>query len=169
MKWLLIILSIIVVLVIFFWSGRPNERFEVEIRTTPGTKVFITLPGGQEEYLTNVSTLDNGPITVSVPIDAKDIILRYNSQEKVFPPETWEEGVSQDFAPRFDRVAINADPDAEVFIILPGTHEEKFIDDVPLTMEVPIGATVILEYEDKKRVFYYKQGRKEIYHNFLPR
>ena len=171
MKRLLIVLFItVVVLIIFFWSGRlGQELLEVEIKAPPGTKVFVTLPGGEEQYLKNVSTLDNGPIMVEVPPDATDIILRHNREEKVFPYNEWRGGtISHDFSPKFDRVSIDADPDAEVFIIRPGTDEEDFIDNVPLTMNVPINATVILKYRGEKKVFLYKQGRERIYHNFSP-
>ena len=168
MKWLLIVLSIIIVaLIIFFWSRSTDPVLEVEIKAPPGTKVFVTLPGGEEEYLKNVSTLDNGPIKVRVPIDATDIILRYNSQEKVFPPETWEEGVTVPVS-----IGINVVPWAEVFIKLPETNEETSYGHTPITVDVPIDAKVILRFNNQEKVFPYEMWKggedgKEISHDFL--
>ena len=169
MKWLkrllIVLFIIIVVLIIFFWNERPAPKLlNVEIKAPPGTKVFVTLPGGEEEYLKNVSTLDDGPITVGVPIDATDIILRYNSQEKVFPPDTWEEGVTVPVS-----IGVNAVPWAEVFIKSPEANEDSSYGHTPITVEVPIGAKVILRYNNKERVFPYEiwKDGKPISHNFL--
>lgn len=171
MKWLkrllIVLFIIVVVLIIFFWGGGSTPKLlEVKIKAPPGTKIFATLPGGDEVYLKDISRADNAPITAEVPTDATTVILRYDSQEKVF--HHWKGGITHDFFPKFGSVTVNADPDAEIFIIRPETDEEEFIDTVPATVPVPIGATVILKYKDKKRAFHYKQGRKEIYHNFLP-
>ena len=171
MQWLkrllIVLFIIVVVLIISFWSRSTDPVLEVEIKAPLGTKVFATLPGGDEVYLKDISRSDNGPITADIPTDATTVILRYDSQEKTFLD--WKGGITHNFSPKFGSVTINADPDAEIFIIRPGTDEEEFIDTVPATVAVPIGATVILKYDKKKRVFHYKQGRKEIYHNFLPR
>lgn len=167
MKWLLIFLFIIVVVAtIFFWSSKP-KLLEVRVETTLGTKVFAVLPGGEEEYLKNISIPDDGPIIVAVPIDATNIILRYNSQEKVYSHTAWKEGkIVHGF---LDRVSIDADPDAEVFIIRTGTDAEEFIDDVPLTMDISIGTTIILRHQGEEKVILYKQGtKKPIYHKFSP-
>ena len=168
MKWLLIVLSIIVVvLIIFFWSRSTGPTLEVEIKAPPGTKVFVTLPGGEEEYLKNVSMLDNAPITVGVPIYATNIMLRYNSKEKVFPPETWEEGVTLPVS-----IGIQAVPWAEVFIKSAETNEETSYGPTPLTVDVPIDAKVILRFNNQETVFPYEMWKngedgKEISHDFL--
>ena len=166
MKRLLIVLFIIVIVfIIFFWRGRHEPKLlEIEIKAPPGTKVFVTLPGGKEEYLNNVSTLDNSPIMAKVPIHATDIILRYNNQEKVFPPETWEEGVILPVS-----IGINAVPWAEVFIQSPETNEEVSYSYTPITVAVSIGANIILRHNNKERVFPYEvwKNGKPISHNFL--
>ena len=169
MKWLkrllIVLFIIVVILIIFFWNGRSKPKLlEVEIKAPPGTEVFVTLPGGEEEYLKNVSTLDNGPIKVGVPIDATDIILRYNSQEKVFPSGIWEEGVTIPIS-----IGINAVPWAEVFIKSPETNEETSYGHTPITVDVPIDAKVILRYKNKEKVFPYEVWKdgKPISHNFL--
>ena len=165
MKRLLIVLSVIVVILIIFFSiSSTDPTLEVEIKAPPGTKVFVTLSGGEEEYLKHISTFDDGPITVGVPIDATDIILRYNSQEKVFPPDTWEEGVTIPIS-----IGINAVPWAEVFIKSPETNEETSYGHTPITVEVLIDAKVILRYKNKEKVFPYEVWKdgKLISHNFL--
>ena len=80
MKWLvLIVLFIIIVVTMIFFFARGPELLEVEITAPLGTEVFITLSGGEQMPLKNVSTRDNIPVMVGVPIGATDIILKYNS------------------------------------------------------------------------------------------
>jgi hypothetical protein len=105
------VLLIVIVILIVRGGESPPEFDRVEIKATEGTQVFVKLPEGVEQYLDNVPA-DNVPVTVDVPISAT-VILRYNSQEKVYPNGTWQGGISYHFTAA---VSINAVPWAKVLL-----------------------------------------------------
>ena len=168
-----VILAVIVVvaaLLIFIPNGK------VEIQTTPGTKVFVKPPGGDEQFLNSVSTLGDGLITVKVPKNA-DIILRHDNNEEIFPYETWKVGKSISHVFPIS-VQIEADPWAYVFIKLPG--DDHFIEPRPkdyillpgpnnkhpnLTpirggLELPIGTAIKLVYKGIEEIFPYQKWKE---------
>jgi hypothetical protein len=170
------VLLIVIVILIVRGGESPPEFDRVEIKATEGTQVFVKLSEGVEQYL------DNVPATVDVPIGAT-VILRYNSQEKVYPNGTWQGGISHDFTAT---VSINAVPWAKVFIKLP---EGDFIEPRPQDftippepneknsnvtpirggLKVPIGTTIKLVYGNKEKAFPYEtwKGGEPISHDFL--
>ena len=66
-------------------------------------------------------------------------------------------------------IGINAVPWAEVFIESSETNEEISYGYTPITVDVPIGAKVILRHDNKEKVFPYEAWKDEqtISHNFL--
>ncbi|MDE0087759.1 MAG: hypothetical protein OXU23_18700 [Candidatus Poribacteria bacterium] len=177
--------GILIAAIVFFIIQNSGSN-RVEIKATPGTKVFAKLPGGEEQFLNSVLTNANGKIKVDVPIGA-DLILRYNNEEEVFTNEIWKEkkSISYDFN-AFVSVQINAVPWAEVLIklpenddfitprtqdfIIPPEPNEQNTNVTPIRggLKVPIGATIKLVYQDKEKVFSYEEWKKEsrISHNF---
>ena len=171
------VLLIVIVILIVRSCASPPKSDRVEIKATEGTKVFVKLPRGEEQYL------DNVPATVDVPIGAT-VILRYNSQEKVYPYGTWEEGISHYFTAA---VSINAVPWAKVFIKLPEGDDfieprsqdftippelnEKNSNVTPIRggLKVPIGTTIKLVYRNKEKIFSYEAWKDgaPISHDFL--
>lgn len=142
------------------------ESNRVEIKGTQGAGIYLKLPEGEEQYLNNV------PAVVDVPVGAT-VTLKHNGKEKRFSPEDLSEKteIRYDFPPKVDRVRISADPDAQVFIKRSETAMEEFIDDVPITVDVPIGATIILRYNNKEKRFLYEEGTneervKKVFHDF---
>ena len=176
------VLLIVIVILIVRGGDSPPEFDRVEIKATEGTQVFVKLPEGVEQYLDNVPA-DNVPVTVDVPISAT-VILRYNSQEKVYPNGTWQGGISYHFTAA---VSINAVPWAKVFIKLP--QGDDFIEPraqdftippepnetnsnvTPIRggLKVPIGTTIKLVYRNKEKIFSYEAWKDgaPISHDFL--
>lgn len=135
-------------------NGSPNR---VEFKGTQGTEIYVNLHEGGEEYL------DNVPAVVKIPVGAT-VTLKYNGKEKQFSAEDLKgkNEIKYDFPPRVDRVRINANPDAQVFIKRSETAKEEFIDSVPLTMDVPIGATIILRHNNEEKRVLYEEGTNEV-------
>lgn len=169
-----VILAVIVVVVAAIVIVRPNSK--VEIRTTPGTKVFAKPPGGDEQFLNSVSTLGDGLVTVEVPKNA-DIILRHDNNEEIFPYETWKAGKSISHVFPIS-VQIEAYPSAYVFIKLPG--DDHFIEPRPKDyirlpgpnnkhpnlapirggLELPIGTEIKLVYKGTEEIFPYQKWKE---------
>lgn len=177
------VVVLLVVAIVFFGPNGPDGSDHVEIKTTPGTKVFAKLPGGEETFLNSVSTLEDGLITVDVPINA-EVILRYNNNEKIFPYETYkEDGVTYYFPVS---IQIEADPWAYVFIKLPRADDfieprpqdyisppgpgNKYPNLTPIRggLKLPISTAVKLVYQGKEKVFPYQtwKSMERISHNF---
>lgn len=181
-----VVIGVILIAAIVFFITRDSGSNRVEIKATPGTKVFAKLPGGEEQFLNSVSTLADGKIKVDVPNDA-DLILRYNNEEEVFAYEIWKEekSIAHDFN-AFVSVQINAIPWAEVLIklpenddymspriqdfIIPPEPNEQNTNVTPIRggLKVPIGTTIKLVYQGKEKVFSYEEWQKDarISHNF---
>ncbi len=181
-----VVIGVILIAAIVFFITQNSGSNRVEIKATPGTKVFAKLPGGEEQFLNSVSTLADGKIKVDVPIDA-DLILRYNNEEEIFTYEIWKEekSIAHDFN-AFVSVQINAIPWAEVLIklpenddymspriqdfIIPPEPNEQNTNVTPIRggLKVPIGTTIKLVYQGKEKVFSYEEWQKDarISHNF---
>ena len=188
----ILILVIVVGIFVLFRtkSGRtPSEL--VEIETNPGAEIFAKLPGGEEKFLNSVSKSDNdelSQIKVDVPINA-DVVLRYDNNEKIIAYEEWqaEKTISVNFNVFISvSVAINAKPEAYVFIKLPNGGDfiepriEHFIvppepgeqntNITPIRggLKVPIGTTIKLVYQGRERFFSYEEWKKEarVWHDF---
>ncbi len=151
-----VILLITVVILITQNGDHPLPFNRVEIKGTQGAKIYVKPSEGEERYL------DNVPATVDVPVGAT-VILKHNGKEKQFSSEDLKEKreIRYDFPPRVDRVRISADPDAQIFIKRSETAREEFIDDVPATVNIPIGATIILRYKNEEKRFLYEEETDE--------
>lgn len=183
---LAIVIGVILIATIVFFKTRDSGSNRVEIKATPGTKVFAKLPGGEEQFLNSVSILADGKIKVDVPTDA-DLILRYNNEEEIFAYEIWKEekSIAHDFN-AFVSVQINAIPWAEVFIklpendnymsprtqdfIIPPEPNEQNTNITPIRggLKVSFGTTIKLVYQGKEKVFSYEEWKKDarISHKF---
>ena len=183
---LAVVVGVILIAAIVFFKTRDSGSNRVEIKATPGTKVFAKLPGGEEQFLNSVSILADGKIKVDVPTDA-DLILRYNNEEEIFAYEIWKEekSIAHDFN-AFVSVQINAIPWAEVFIklpendnymsprtqdfIIPPEPNEQNTNITPIRggLKVSFGTTIKLVYQGKEKVFSYEEWKKDarISHKF---
>ena len=69
-------------------------------------------------------------------------------------------------SPVSQSIEIFATPGTQVFIKLPD-QKEKYLGNVPATVDVPIAAIIILRYKDKEQVFSHKHVKNgKISHNF---
>lgn len=156
-----------------------QESHSVEVNAAHGTKVFIKSPGNKEEFIAKA------PTTVEVPI-AAIIILRYQDEEQIFPPDKVRGGKIF-FEVSFVRVSINAVPWAEVFIKPPGTNyfiepgaqnftrgsertgENRNVTPIRGKMKVQVGTSIKLVYDGREKIFPYEswQASKLISHSFL--
>ena len=173
-------LVIVIAILVRRGCSEPPPKIKVEITAPKDTQVFRTLPSESEKHLGNLSET---PLTLKVKVDAT-IILRYKKHEQSFPPNTWENGKIV-WKPKTPQpipnpppnvtVAVNAVPWAEVFIKLPGTDRfvkppKKRSNVTPIRggLKVPVGTTVKLEYDGRKKVFRYEAWKdsKTIWHDF---
>ena len=188
---LLVTLIVVVLIIAIIFLGF-NHIFrgpdQVEIKTTPGTKIFVKLPGGEEKFLNSVSTLEDGLITVDVPINA-EVILRYNNNERIVSYKTWKEdkSISHYFPISPISIQIEAHPHAYILIKLPegDTFIEPRYQDyisppspnnkyppnlVPIRggLKLPVGTAIKLVYQDREKVFPYQTWKSmdRISHNF---
>ena len=195
-KLLSVFLALVAVILIAFVILRNGEHpplsNSVEIITTPGTKVFAKLPGGEEQFLNSISKRSNSnlsKIQVDVPINA-DVILRYNDEEEIIVYEKWqaEKAISVNFNALIS-IQVNAIPWAYVFIKLPDGDDfikpraedftipprpkESNTNVTPIRggLKVPIGTTIKLVYQGREKVFSYETWKEDslISHNFSNR
>jgi archaellin len=183
-----VVIGVILIAAIVFFITQNSGSIQVEIKATPGTKVFAKLPGGEEQFLNSVPGVDDEKINVNVPIEA-DVILRYGNKEEIIAYEEWQEekSISVNFNQPIS-IMINAQqPETYVFIMLPDGDEfieprtEDFIvppepDEqntnlIPIRgggLKIPIGTKIKLVYQDKERIFAYEEYKKKmrISHNF---
>ena len=63
--------------------------------------------------------------------------------------------------PKTQHVEITAPKDTQVFKSLPGESEQQLgvLDEVPLVLKVEVGASVILRYKNKEKIFLPRHGR----------
>ena len=183
---LAVVVGVILIAAIVFFKTRDSGSIQVEVTARTGTKVFAKLPGGEEQFLNTVSTLEDDMISmikVDVPIGA-EIISRYNNQEDFFPYEIWKgkKAISvrlsiqigaEPWAYVFIKLPDGDDfikPRAQDFILPPGPDEENTnLIPIPSGLKVPSGTAIKLVYEGKEKVFPYEiwKNETEISHNFL--
>ena len=186
-KFLSVLLAIVVVLavvifVVIFWNGNVSYPKAIQIITNPGVKVFAKLPEGEEQFINSVPEL--GQIKVDIPTDA-EVILRYNNAEEIFASQEWQEENTIVFEFLIS-IEVNANPWAYVFIKLPGGADfiepkgqdfvippdpgESNTNVTPIRggLQVPIGTTIKLVYEDREKVFSYEtwKDNPRVSHNF---
>lgn len=192
-----VVLLLVTIVILQYWNGMSpfSKSKRIEITTNPGTKIFATLLGGEEQFLNSVPKLGDGKLSqieVDVPIDA-DVILRRDDEEETFAYAAWKDdkSISHDFNdPRYNdpvSIQINAVPWAYVFIRLPGSddfieprpqdftirpgpNEENISNATPIPggLKVPIGTTIKLVHRGREKVFSYETWKEEmrISHNF---